>query len=193
MDSGVTELVVVARSRDDAPGLQARLEAALPGREIRRWDELEPILASILTVMDQMAWGLYLTIFIAMSFGIANVLLMAIFERIREIGILLAVGLSRRRLVAMVVAESIMVTVAGLLAGFGLAGLCLFALSDGLDLSRFAEGLGSFGVGTHIVPVLTPNDFTIPAAVALLTALLASAWPAIRAARLRPAEAVRHN
>jgi ABC-type lipoprotein release transport system permease subunit len=193
MDSGVTELVVVARSRDDAPGLQARLEAALPGREIRRWDELEPILASILTVMDQMAWGLYLTIFIAMSFGIANVLLMAIFERIREIGILLAVGLSRRRLVAMVVAESIMVTVAGLLAGFGLAGLCLFALSDGLDLSRFAEGLGSFGVGTHIVPVLTPNDFTIPTAVALLTALLASAWPAIRAARLRPAEAVRHN
>ncbi len=193
VDSAVTEVVVVAHSRGDTPDLQARLEAALPGREIMRWDELEPILASILTVMDQMAWGLYLTIFIAMSFGIANVLLMAIFERIREIGILLAVGLSRRRLVAMVVGEALMVTLMGLLAGFALAGVFVFALSDGLDMSRFAKGLGSFGMGTHIVPVLTTNDFTIPAAVALATALLASAWPAIRAVRLRPAEAVRHD
>ena len=184
---------MIAHSRGDAPGLQARIQASLPGREVMRWDELEPILAAILSVMDQMAWGLYLTIFIAMSFGIANVLLMAIFERIRELGILLAVGLSRRRLFAMVVGESLMVTLMGLLAGFALAGLVLLTLSDGIDMSRFAEGLGSFGMGTHIVPVLTMNDFAIPTVVALATALAASAWPAIRAVRLRPAEAVRHD
>ncbi len=193
MNDAVTEVVIVAHSRDEVPALQARLVAALPGREIKRWDEIEPILASILTVMDQMAWGLYLTIFIAMSFGIANVLMMAIFERIREFGILLAVGLSRRRLFALVVGESLMVTGVGMLVGFGLAGLFLFALSDGIDMSGFAEGLGSFGIGTHIVPVLTRNDFTIPAVVAVATALVASAWPAIRAVRLRPAEAVRHD
>ena len=80
-----------------------------------------------------------------------------------------------------------------MLIGFGLAGRFLFALSDGIDMSGFAEGLGAFGIGTHIVPVLTLNDFTIPAVVALITALVASAWPAIRAVRLHPAEAVRHD
>jgi len=193
LGGGISEIVVVAHSRDQAGGLQKRLSSALTGPEIRRWDELQPLLASILSVMDQVAWGLYVTIFIAMAFGIANVLLMAIFERIREIGILLAVGLSRSRLVTMVIAESLFVTFLGLIIGFGLAGLFLFLLSDGIDLSAWAEGMNAYGMGTRIVPVLGLEDFTIPTAVALVTALLASAWPAIRAARLRPAEAVRHD
>jgi putative ABC transport system permease protein len=193
LGGGISEVVVVAHSRDQARELQEHLSAALPNREIRRWDELQPMLASMLSVMDQMAWGLYVTIFIAMAFGIANVLLMAIFERIREIGILLAVGLSRSRLVAMVIAESLFVTLLGLAIGFGLALGVLSLLSNGIDLSAWAEGMNAYGMGTQIVPVLSPDDFTIPTAVALLTALLASAWPAIRAVRLRPAEAVRHD
>ena len=193
LGSGISEVVVLGSARDEIPALQARVLAALPEREVRRWDELQPLLRYMLDTMDQMAWGLYLTIFIAMSFGIANVLLMAIFERIREIGILLALGLSRSRLVFMVVCESIFVTLVGLGIGFGLAGLCLVLLSDGIDLSAFSEGLGSFGMGTRIVPVLGVQDLTIPTVVALITALLASAWPALRAVRLRPAEAVRHD
>lgn len=193
LDSAISEIVVVAHSRDQVDGIQERLSATLPSREIRRWDELEPMLASMMGIMDQMAWALYLIIFIAMSFGIANVLLMAIFERIREIGILLAVGLSRSRLVAMVIAESLFVTLFGLLVGFALALLALFLLSDGIDMSAWAEGLGAYGMGTQIVPVLTPDDFKIPTTVALLTALFASAWPALRAVRLRPAEAVRYD
>jgi ABC-type lipoprotein release transport system permease subunit len=193
LGGGISEIVVVADSRDQAPEIQARLSGALGDVEIRRWDELQPLLNSMLTMMDFMAWGLYLTIFIAMSFGIANVLLMAILERIREIGILLAVGLSRSRLVAMVVAESLFVTLIGLLTGFAVTLLALFFLADGIDLSAWSEGLSAFGMGTQIVPVLGREDFTIPTLVALLTALLASAWPAIRAVRLRPAEAVRHD
>ena len=193
LGSGISEVVVLGSARDEIPALQARVLAALPEREVRRWDELQPLLRYMLDTMDQMAWGLYLTIFIAMSFGIANVLLMAIFERIREIGILLALGLSRSRLVFMVVSESIFVTLVGLGIGFGLAGLCLVLLSGGIDLSAFSEGLGAFGMGTRIVPVLGVQDLAIPTVVALITALLASAWPALRAVRLRPAEAVRHD
>jgi len=193
LGSGISEVVVLGGARDEIPALQARVSAALPDREVRRWDELQPLLRYMLDTMDQMAWGIYLTIFIAMSFGIANVLLMAIFERIREIGILLAVGLSRSRLVFMVVSESIFVTLVGLGIGFGLAGLCLVLLSGGIDLSAFSEGMAAFGMGTRIVPALGVQDLTIPTVVALITALLASAWPALRAVRLRPAEAVRHD
>ena len=193
LGSAISEVVVLGGARDEIPALQARVLAALPEREVRRWDELQPLLRYMLDTMDQMAWGLYLTIFIAMSFGIANVLLMAIFERIREIGILLALGLSRSRLVFMVVSESIFVTLVGLGIGFGLAGLCLVLLSGGIDLSAFSEGMAAFGMGTRIVPALGIQDLTIPTVVALITALLASAWPALRAVRLRPAEAVRQD
>jgi ABC-type lipoprotein release transport system permease subunit len=67
----------------------------------------------------------------------------------------------------------------------------VWALQDGIDLSFFAEGLSAFGVGTRLVPVLRWADFTVPMVVALVTALVASAWPALHAVRFRPAEAVR--
>ncbi|MBW2236110.1 MAG: ABC transporter permease, partial [Deltaproteobacteria bacterium] len=61
-----------------------------------------------------------------------------------------------------------------------------------IDLSRWGEGLLSMGVGTTIVPVLRPYDLVVPTVVAALTALLSGLWPAVRATRARPAEALRH-
>ena len=135
----------------------------------------------------------YLAIFVAMAFGIANVLLMAVFERVREIGVMMAVGLSRRRLVVTIIAESIVVTFIGVILGFTVALVTVAALQDGIDLSYFSEGLTAYGIGERIVPVLRVEDFTLPGAVALVTAAVASAWPALRAVRLRPAEAVRQT
>jgi ABC-type antimicrobial peptide transport system permease subunit len=121
------------------------------------------------------------------------VLLMTVYERTREIGIMRAIGFGRVRLVATLLAEAAVVTLVGLLLGFALALGSVAWLGDGLDLSYFARGLGKFGIGTRIVPVLRPSDFAIPVAVAGVTALLAAAWPAWRAVRLRPAEAVRQT
>ncbi len=73
----------------------------------------------------------------------------------------------------------------------GLAGV--LSLQDGIDLSRWAAGLTDFGVEARIVPTLRSDDLVVPAISATITALLASLWPAVRAARLRPSEAVRHN
>ena len=93
------------------------------------------------------------------------------YERIREIGILMAVGMNRGRLVLTIVAESFFVTLLGLALGFVGAVAGVWALGDGIDLSFFAEGLSAFGVGTRLVPVLRWADFTVPMAVALVTAM----------------------
>jgi ABC-type lipoprotein release transport system permease subunit len=190
---GLSEIVIDAGSRVEAEHLGDALAAALPTLDVQRWDELQPMLVYMLDATEQSAVFVYLAIFIAMAFGIANVLLMTVFERVREIGILMAIGLSRSRLVAMVVCESVFVTLVGLLVGYALAVAGWYWLRDGIDLGGFAEGLNAYGMASTIVPVLRIEDFTVPTAVAILTALLASAWPASRAVRLKPAEAVRHR
>ena len=93
----------------------------------------------------------------------------------------------------MVLIESVFVTLMGLGIGFAGSLIVVALLADGLDLSQFAEGLMSFGVGTRIIPVLQLDSFTLPAAVAVITALVAGGWPALRAVRFRPADAVRQT
>ena len=193
LGEAVSEIVAVAESRKRVPGLRDALAARLAGDEVRSWDQLQPLLVYMIDVFDQSAILVYAAVFVAMAFGIANVLLMTVYERTREIGVMRAIGFGRGRLVATIVAEAVIVTGVGLATGFGLALGGVAALADGIDLSMFAEGLEYFGVSSTIVPVLRTADFTGPTWVALVTAVVASAWPAWRAVRLRPAEAVRHT
>jgi ABC-type lipoprotein release transport system permease subunit len=193
LGDAISEIVVVAESRGDVSAVRDALAARLPDAEVRSWEELRPILVYLIRSFDQIGAFVYGAIFVAMAFGIANVLLMAVYERMREIGILVSVGMGRGRLLAMIVLESLLVTLMGVGLGLGAAALAVASLPEGIDLSRWAEGLEAFGVGTRIVPVLRRGDFSVPVAVALVTALVASAWPAWRAARLRPAEAMRHT
>jgi ABC-type lipoprotein release transport system permease subunit len=116
---------------------------------------------------------------------------MSIHERTREIGVMMAMGMKPRRVVLSVVAEAMIVTGAGLGLGLAAGVLGVWLLRDGIDLSMFADGLEALGVGTRIVPVVRANDLAAPAAMALLASLAASTWPAVRAASLRPGEALR--
>jgi ABC-type lipoprotein release transport system permease subunit len=188
----VSEFVVVARDEAGVPRLGAALASELgPGFEVRTWEELEPMLVYLIDMFQNMGWIVYAAVFVAMTFGIANVLLMSVHERIREIGVLMSVGMDGRRLVAMVVAEGIVVSAVGVAVGLLLTGAALFLLRGGIDLSVWAEGLNSVGIGNRLVPILRPADLTPPLLVAFVTAVVASLWPAVRAARIRPAEAVR--
>jgi ABC-type lipoprotein release transport system permease subunit len=187
----VSEVVAVVDGNERVDAVRDELAARLPGVEVRTWEELRPVLLYMVDVFDQQAIWVYVAVFVAMAFGIANVLMMAVYERIREIGIMMAVGMRADDLVAMVLIESMAVTALGLFLGFLGAVAGVWALQDGIDLSAFARGLESFGVGTRLVPVLRWDDFTIPMIVAMVTALIASLWPAVRAVSFRPAEAVR--
>ncbi len=193
LDESVSELVVRVGDESRIDPLRAALVETLgDAAEVRSWRELRPVLVYLLESFDAIAWFLYAAVFIAMAFGIANVLLMAVYERTREIGMLMAIGMSRRRVMAEVVLESVLVTAMGLVAGVALAVAGTAALSDGIDLSAWSAGLSKFGVSPRIVPVLRASDLWIPSVVALVSAVVASAWPAHRAVSERPAEALRH-
>jgi len=192
LDDAISEIVVVGSDRARVDDLEGSLASSLSGLEVKSWKQLQPVLDYMVTVFDQMGYIIYGAVFVAMLFGIANVLLMTIYERVREIGILMAIGMPRSRLAISIVLESLIVTLVGLAVGFAVTLAVLAALRDGIDLSSFAAGLESFGVGQRIKPVLRYSDFVVPTVVAFLTAAVASGWPAYRATRFRPAEAVRH-
>ena len=188
----ISEIVVIADADSVVESLREQIGDVLgASAEVRSWQQLEPMLVYIVTVMDQMAWAIYAAVFIAMAFGIANVLLMSIYERTREIGVMMAVGMRPLRVVLTILAECLVVTGVGLAAGLGAGMLGVWLLRDGIDLSLYAQGLESLGVGSRIVPIIRVTDVLAPAVMAVVAAVLASAWPAIRAAGLRPGEALR--
>jgi len=189
----ISEIVVVAENRADISRLQGALRQRLgPQVEVQTWEEIRPLLRQTIEIFDKTAWWVYAAIFVAMVFGIANVLLMSVYERIREIGILTAIGMRGYRLVAMIVAESMMLTLVGIGGGYAGAVAIVAALHNGIDLSYWAQGLTAAGVGTRIVPVIRGYDVAVPVGIAVLTTVAASVWPALRALRFRPAEALRH-
>jgi ABC-type lipoprotein release transport system permease subunit len=193
LGDAISEIVIIAQERSQIGEIRDVLERRLgAAAEVKTWEELRPMLLQTVEIFDSVAWYVYAAIFVAMVFGIANVLLMAVFERIREIGILMAIGMRPRRLLAMILAESLILTAAGLSLGYGVAVGTVAALHNGIDLSFWASGLTAAGIGTRIVPVIRSYDVVIPIGIAILTAVVASLWPALRAARLRPAQAVRY-
>jgi len=192
LGEAISELVVLAEADRDLEALRTGMEQRLgEGLEVRTWQELRPILVHMIDLFDSMGWIVYAAVFVAMAFGIANVLLMSVFDRVREIGILMAIGMPPSRLVVGVVIESLILTGFGLLLGFALGLGSVALLRDGIDLSGFGDDLSAYGIGNRIVPVLRAADIWVPIVVALVTAFLASLWPALRAVRTRPAEAVR--
>ena len=191
---GPTEVAVALDRPDEARDLQAWLRERTDAAriEVLRWQERQPVLASLIDYAGSIYWIFYVVVFVAMAFGIANALLMSVYERIREFGVLRSLGLKSTRLVVLVLLESVLLTLAGTGLGLGI-GLPLIGWLGhvGIDLSRFASALEGYGIGTTIYPAVELGDTFWPVGLALVTALIAAFWPALKAARLRPAEALR--
>jgi ABC-type lipoprotein release transport system permease subunit len=192
----VTEVAVALERPAAAQELQRELVAALDGQplDVLRWQEREPRLSAMLDQINSVGWIFYGVVFVAMAFGIANALLMSVYERTREFGVLRALGLPARRLVALVMLESALLTLSGSALGLGIgAGGVAWLGARGLDLAIFSAALRQFSVGTTIYPRIGAADVLSPLVLALVTAGVAALWPALRLVRLRPAQALRRT
>jgi putative ABC transport system permease protein len=193
LGAAISEIVLLAHRRSDIDALRDSLAAALGDDfEAHGWEELQPLLVVFVESFDLVSWYVYGAVFVAMAFGIANVLLMAVYERTREIGMMMALGMKRGRVVGLVALESLLVTSVGVVVGFAVAAAGLYWLRDGIEFGSYAESLRGLGAGTRIVPQLRSSDYVIPLVISLVVSLLASGWPALRAARLKPGTALRH-
>ena len=144
----------------------------------------------MLGVMDGFVLVWTVVIFLALSFGLVNTLVMAVFERVREIGLMLALGMRPVSILAQVVIESLLLLVIGLAVGTLLAWLTILPLESGIDISIVAEGMEMFGSSSILYPELTIEDVVLANVVVLVLGFLASLSPAWRASRYDPIEAL---
>jgi len=135
----------------------------------------------------------YLIIALAMIFGIVNTMLMSVFERIREFGVLMAIGMKNSLVFWMVMLEAVVLGAIGTVVGLagGIVLILVFG-SVGIDFSIFAESLTSFGVGAIIYPRLTINTVVSVSIIIPLTMIVGALYPALRATRLQPVSAIRY-
>ncbi len=194
----VHEITLLSGGRDAVP---AMLDAAAPSaasRDLlqRSWAELNPQMAQMLELADATMYIMLFIVFGVAALGILNTMLMSVFERTKELGVIKALGLRPLQLVRLVFWESAWLAGVAVLIGLPLgllmdAGLVLY----GLDLSGSMDGMSMMGARWD--PVMVGAFRLEPVIVGVvglfIVSLLASVWPAFRAARLKPVEAMRED
>ncbi len=129
---------------------------------------------------------------LALIFGIINTMLMAVLERTRELGMLMSVGMNKFRVFGMIVLETLMLGLVAAITGMILGWISIqFFSGSGIDLSSFSAGLKQFGMSTIIYPALDGVYYFQLTISIILTTLFGALYPAYKAIKLRPVEAVR--
>ena len=134
-------------------------------------------MASMLDMLQASTWAISLLAIVVGGLGIINTMLMSVFERTREIGVLKAVGWSNARILLMIVGESLVITIVSAIIGsvIGVAGCMALASNIGFD------------------PLFTPKIFIQAFVIAIIVGIVGGIYPAIKAIRLPPTEALRYE
>ena len=191
LDSDISEIAVLGMDYRTPEVLALSIRSLLAeDNEVLSWLELDPYLSTMMKVMDGFVLVWMVVIFLALSFGLVNTLMMAVFERVREIGLMRALGMRPSAIVYEVLVESLILLTLGLLAGNVLAVGTISWLKDGIDVSAVSEGLEMMGASSVMYPVFQWSDLMLANAVVIGLGIITSLLPAWRAAQYRPVEAL---
>jgi len=195
LNRGISELSILLPDHQLVAGTLATLRGApsLRTYDAEPWQNLLPLMRAYLEIYDTFIFLWYLVVFIAMAFGIVNTTLMAIFERIREFGLLKSLGMKPWWIIKEVLAESFFLLLIGIIVGNILSFLSvLMLMNHGIDLTRFAAGSEFAGISRVIYPSIYGRDVLLANLVVFILGLVVSLYPALKAARFKPVEALAH-
>jgi ABC-type lipoprotein release transport system permease subunit len=188
----IHEIAIRLDSEKDIPDFLSALKEKYGDLTIQSWDEIAPEIAFLSSTMENFTYLFVAIILFSLIFGIINTMLMSIIDRVREFGVLIAVGMKRAKIFTMVILETIFLSVTGGVSGIIIASISISYFSHrGIDLSIISKSLGSFGVSTMLYPHLPLSMYIILSIMIVIAANIAAIYPAVKAIRIQPAEAVR--
>jgi ABC-type lipoprotein release transport system permease subunit len=189
-----SEIAILLDNVDQTDPVTDNLRAKFPSLSVLPWKELEPILLALSSMMDQMSYFLLIIILVAMAFGIINTMMMAVLERTREIGMLMAVGMNKRKVFLMIMLETVFLAMVGTFFGIVISAITIyFTGMNGLNFAAWAEGYESFGYSALVYPSLYLNFYIGMTVLVIITAIISSIYPARKALRFNPAAAIRED
>jgi ABC-type lipoprotein release transport system permease subunit len=190
--TAVSQISVLLPKSGMADRVAADLKGDLPkGVEVWTWQELLPMVMAYTRLMNGFMYVWNVVVFVAMGFGLVNTILMAVYERMREFGLLKALGMRPSRILKDVVIEGLYLLCIGAVVGNFIGFLSVRILGrTGIDLSSLAEGSEYFGMSTVIYPALAVKDVVVADVTVLALGILVSMYPALKASRFRPVEAL---
>jgi ABC-type lipoprotein release transport system permease subunit len=193
IDSGSFHQIVVRISDiNKTENITMDIRSAFPGLDVRNWKELQPDLAMMTDYVFQI-YGFFMVIILAaLAFGIINTMLMAVLERTRELGMLTAIGMNKQKVFSMIMLESVFLSVVGGFAGMIVGYITvLLSAKHGINFSQYAEGMEAVGYSAHIYPEISAGFFVLVTIMIVITGVVSSVYPALKALKLDPADAIR--
>jgi ABC-type lipoprotein release transport system permease subunit len=188
----IHEIAIVTNNIDDSKAVSESLTRISKDNTVSTWQELAPDAAMMNDYMVMYYFIFMGIILLALAFGIINTMMMTILERTRELGMLMAIGMNRARVFSMIMLETIFLTSVGAVIGM-LAGWALISAlgRTGIHFSSWGEGFEAIGFAAVVYPVLKPVFFGLITVLVIFTAIISSLWPARKALKLNPIEALR--
>lgn len=195
MSGYISSIVIRADDIDSVPAVTRKVEViAGEDLEVMPWDKLMPEILQFI-VMDRVSSHIFVFIlYMIVAFGILNTIQMSVFERIRELGIMLSIGTSPVRIFLMVITESAIISVIGIIAGLlSGAALSYYFTIYPMDFSEYQAEMELYGMSTLVYYAkLKASDFYNTGFIVFLLSLAFTFFPARRAAKLNPVRAIRH-
>lgn len=193
LDNAVHEMAVICHDLKDADAVRDDLNAAFGASvEARNWKQLSPQLAYSDEMMTVAIFIILGIIIFALAFGILNTMLMAVLERKRELGMLLCVGMNKRKVFMMIMIETIFLSFIAAPLGLLLAWATVtYFGSAGINLMEVEDAMYQFGYDAIVYPKLETFVYFMVSAMIIMAAIISSIVPARRALKYNPAEAVR--
>lgn len=199
MQGRVHETVVIAQSLTSVFGLKTSIEDRLSslkeGHNLIVLDWMEILPGLLQGIQMDLVSGLimYAILIVVVAFSIFNTFLMAIFERTREFGVLLAIGTTPSRLTRLVLLESMCLTLIGIVIGM-VAGsmVTLYFQHHGIYISGAEEMLKEYGLPSRLFPKLSVISAAAGPAIVFLITFISAVFPALRIRRIEPVEAMSH-
>jgi|TARA_Y100000768_G_scaffold300050_1_gene233814 putative ABC transport system permease protein len=190
--SAIHEIGIICENFNIVDSKVDGLNKSFPNNKVESWGQIAPELGYAQEIMGSVIYIFMGIILIALSFGIINTMLMAVLERKKELGMLMSVGLNKRKVFFMVVFETLFISLVAAPIGIFLSYsfISYFGI-HGIDLSSVGEGLEELGIGTRVFTKLSFDNYINITILTLIVTFFSSLIPARRALKLNPAEAVR--
>lgn len=188
---GVSQISIMLVAEQDIATLQQDLQNGFPQLDILRWDELYPALMQSRVIMKGFSLVVSIMIFGVAGLGIFGVMLVSVLERMREFGIMLAIGTNFGQIRIIILAESLFMGLSGFLAGAGCGLVSLWYFNTyGLDLTMFSEAFEEFGMDAVTYALIRPDYFVTAFAAVILATLVSVYFPLRMLKNTKPIEVI---